>query len=75
MRDESAVIVSARHAAALEVAKQALRICLDKLRQAAPVELAAADLREAIDAMGEITGKIDNEAMLDRLFNNFCIGK
>jgi tRNA modification GTPase len=73
--DESAVIVSARHAAALEVAKQALRICLDKLRQSAPVELAAADLREAIDAMGEITGKIDNEAMLDRLFNQFCIGK
>jgi tRNA modification GTPase len=73
--DESAVIVSARHATALEVAKQALRICLDKLRQQAPVELAAADLREAIEAMGAITGKIDNEDMLDRLFNQFCIGK
>jgi tRNA modification GTPase len=73
--DESAVIVSARHAGALQTAKSSLHLALDKLRSADPAELVASDLRGAIEAMGEITGKIDNEAMLDRLFNQFCIGK
>lgn len=73
--DESAVIVSARHARALHEAKTALADSLEKLRSGAPPELVASDLHAAIEAMGAITGKIDNEAVLDRLFNQFCIGK
>jgi tRNA modification GTPase len=45
------------------------------LRSAFPPELVASDLHAAIEAMGAITGKIDNESVLDRLFNQFCIGK
>ena len=73
--DQSAVIVSARHAAALHEAKDALSGSLQKLLAAEPPELAASDLHAAVDAMGMITGKIDNESILDRLFNQFCIGK
>ena len=29
----------------------------------------------ALDALGEISGKVDNERMLDQLFSTFCIGK
>ena len=39
------------------------------------MELLASDLRDVLAAFGEITGKVDNEAMLDRLFATFCIGK
>jgi tRNA modification GTPase len=39
------------------------------------VELMASELREALAACGEISGKIDNERMLDHLFASFCIGK
>lgn len=73
--DENAVIVSARHAGALQSARDSLRQSLAKLRQSEAAELVASDLHAAIDAMGAITGKIDNESMLDRLFNQFCIGK
>jgi tRNA modification GTPase len=38
-------------------------------------ELAAAQGRVALDALGEIVGRIDNERMLDKLFASFCIGK
>ena len=38
-------------------------------------ELAAAQARAALDALGEIVGRIDNERMLDKLFASFCIGK
>jgi tRNA modification GTPase len=73
--DESAVIVSARHADALLTVKSLLQQSLAKLRDGLPAELIASDLHSAIDAMGAITGKIDNESVLDRLFNQFCIGK
>jgi tRNA modification GTPase len=41
----------------------------------APVELVASDIRGALDALGEVAGRVDNERMLDALFATFCIGK
>ena len=69
------IAVSARHAHALQEAKTSLRSALEKLTSSAPVELLASDLRAVLDAYGEITGKVDNERMLDQLFATFCIGK
>ena len=73
--NENGVIVSARHADALLQVKNCLGSAMDKLTQCVPVELVASDLRGALDAMGQITGKIDNEQILDNLFSRFCIGK
>ena len=42
---------------------------------AAEPELLAEDLRLAVRALGRITGRVDVEEMLDRLFAEFCIGK
>lgn len=69
------VLVSARHAQALRLAREAILSTRQKLTSQAPPELAATDLREALEALGQITGRIDNEAMLDVLFQTFCIGK
>lgn len=69
------IIVSARHANALGKAKNHLYTAIEKIRRSAPIELIVSDLRESIDALSGITGKIDNEAILDKLFNSFCIGK
>jgi len=73
VRDE--VIVSARHAAALRNMSAAIGRALDRLRDDEPAELAASELREALAALEEIVGKIDNERVLDRIFSTFCIGK
>jgi tRNA modification GTPase len=40
-----------------------------------PLELAAEEVRLASRAIGEITGRVDVEDVLDRLFSSFCIGK
>jgi tRNA modification GTPase len=72
---EDAVAINARHAHVLATADECLGQALEKLAANAPPELLASDLRSALNALGEISGKIDNERVLDRLFSAFCIGK
>lgn len=70
-----AVAINARHAFSLTLAREALNDARQKVDSGAPVELLASDLRTTLSAFGEITGKVDNERMLDQLFAMFCIGK
>jgi len=74
-RDEDLVAVNARHAHALGQAVESLKAAIAGLVSSAPAELLASDLRGALDSFGEISGRIDNEQVLDRLFATFCIGK
>lgn len=69
------VTINARHARALDEARGLLRSAAEKLSANGPAELLASDLRGALSAFGAITGRIDNERMLDELFASFCIGK
>ena len=55
---------------------------LDRLRAAHrhavfddPPELLALALRQALDQLGEMTGAIHTNDLLDRIFSRFCIGK
>jgi tRNA modification GTPase len=69
------IAVNARHAHALTEAREGLDRAHAKLLMSDAVELIASDLRTVLAAFGEITGKVDNERMLDQLFASFCIGK
>ncbi len=73
---EHAVAINARHQASLALARTALLAALELLDdEAADAELAAIDLREALDALGEIPGRVDTEDLLGVIFSSFCIGK
>lgn len=69
------ILVSARHAQSLQAAMDSTVAAARKTAENAPSELVASDLREALDSLGDIVGKTDNEALLDRIFSKFCIGK
>jgi tRNA modification GTPase len=69
------IAINARHAHYLAEARNCLAAALAKMAGEAPAELLASDLRGALGALGEISGKVDNERMLDQLFASFCIGK
>ncbi len=60
-----------RHRLSLEACVKAL----ERFSKASAPELAAEDLRLAVRALGRITGRVDVEDVLDRLFAEFCIGK
>lgn len=75
MGQGDAIVTRERHRKALERAHAALDRARAMLVTHGPLELAAEEVRLAARAIGEITGRVDVEDMLDRLFSSFCIGK
>lgn len=73
-RSES-VLTNLRHKIALERAFASLRTAEQGLSGGLSPEFIAFDLREALSALGEVTGQAITEEVLDRIFSTFCIGK
>lgn len=69
------LMVSARHAAALEHVLAQISSALELLQKKSEPSLIAHHLHSALHHLGEILGRFDNEQILDSLFNQFCIGK
>jgi tRNA modification GTPase len=69
------VLISERHAACIRQALAGLQRAGEAARERLPLELAASDLRYALDSLGEITGRKVGEGILDGIFSRFCIGK
>jgi tRNA modification GTPase len=72
---ETVLTINARQNATLERAAQAVDHALGGLGAQAGLELISIELRDALEALAEVIGKTDNEDILTRLFQNFCIGK
>jgi len=68
-------MINSRHQDALSRAEAAATRTLGALRDDLSLELVAAELRIALGALGEVTGQITTEDLLDRIFSQFCIGK
>ncbi|NNM73693.1 tRNA uridine-5-carboxymethylaminomethyl(34) synthesis GTPase MnmE [Enterovirga aerilata] len=69
-----AVVTRERHRKALEEVVSALSRA-EAAQAVGHEELAAEDLRLALRALGRVTGRVDVEEILDRIFGQFCIGK
>jgi tRNA modification GTPase len=73
--DSSVVITNARHQRCLTKVKESIGRSLKALRKGESNELIALDLRIALDTLGEITGVVTTDDVLNEIFSKFCIGK
>ena len=75
LHDASVLVTSMRHYEALRNAADALQNARELVDMQSETELIAFELRSALDYVGEITGKVVNEEVLNVIFGQFCIGK
>lgn len=73
--NDSPPLTRARHRSALEDCVTALDRARDGAAKGQDMEMIAEDMRVAAQALGRITGRIDVEDLLDKIFKDFCIGK
>lgn len=70
-----AVVSNIRHYDALQRARESIVKAQDGLAGGISSELLSEELRMATDALGEITGEITSDEILQNIFSKFCIGK
>ncbi len=70
-----AVAINARHHAALLRARESLNKANESVAGGFPADFVAIDLRDAVEALGEITGEDLKEEVIDHIFASFCVGK
>jgi tRNA modification GTPase len=74
-RTGGAIVSRMRHRDALAKTGQNLRQANTSLKAGLPIDLVSVDLHAALDHIGEITGHVSTEDILDKVFGEFCIGK
>ncbi|WP_031514334.1 tRNA uridine-5-carboxymethylaminomethyl(34) synthesis GTPase MnmE [Desulfofalx alkaliphila] len=74
IKDE-VLVTNMRHKQALEKAKHYTQEVIDAINKGVPPDLISIDVKNAWEALGEITGTSVGEDLIDRIFKDFCIGK
>ena len=68
-------LTARRHIELAGAAADRLEAAVEAIGAGMPLDTAAIDIREALDDLAEITGENATEAVIDRVFANFCVGK
>lgn len=69
------ILFNSRHKECLQRASEALIRAHRSIASKEPFDMIIIDLRGAAEAIGEITGRALTENVLDKIFNEFCVGK
>ena len=72
---DASIAINARHQVCLQKAAQFCNAAKKGIEDRISAEFIAVELRAALDAVGEVVGKVDSEELLGEIFSRFCIGK
>jgi len=75
VNERDIIVSNIRHYNALIKVRESLIRVSDGLNSNLHDELISIDIRQAVYFLGEITGEITNDEILENIFKNFCIGK
>ena len=73
--DGALVIESGRQKEDILRAVQSLEAARTAVGENLPLDLVSMDIQEALEALGELTGEVTTDDILDRIFGSFCVGK
>jgi len=69
------LVTNIRHVEALRKTEDALQRVLQGIDGSVTSDFLAMDIRQALHHLGEITGSVSTDDLLDNIFSKFCIGK
>lgn len=72
---DETVVDSARQHDLLRRAADALERTRESVHDGMPADIVAVDLQDAVAALGEITGEVSTDDVLETMFGGFCVGK
>lgn len=72
---DTPVVSNPRHKALLQRALEQAQAAITAQQTGLSPDLVSIDVREAVEALGEITGETVTEDLLETIFSKFCIGK
>jgi tRNA modification GTPase len=75
LQNTDVIVTNARHFEALSKANESLLKVLEGLDINITGDFLAMDIRQALHQLGEITGEITTDDLLENIFSRFCIGK
>jgi tRNA modification GTPase len=73
--EDAVIVASERQKLLLDRAGASLDAALRGIEACVSLDALVLDLREAADALGEVTGEVASEEVLDAIFSRFCLGK
>ena len=73
--EENRIVVNERHKYLLERAKESLNKAKQITVLGESIDIAAIDIKETIEILGNITGKDASSDVVNKIFEKFCLGK
>ncbi|MXV53332.1 tRNA uridine-5-carboxymethylaminomethyl(34) synthesis GTPase MnmE [Pedobacter sp. HMF7647] len=75
LSDNQTLITNIRHVEALQKTQESLQRVLQGIENPVTSDFLAMDIKQALHYLGEITGSVTTDDLLDNIFSKFCIGK
>ncbi len=75
LQAENAVAINTRHRDCLRRALDSCRKADEAIKSGTTPDIYAIEIRQALNAIGELIGAVEHEQILDSVFGQFCIGK
>jgi tRNA modification GTPase len=75
VQERNMILTNVRHKNLIQETKEYLNKCLQSSIDKMSGDIIAVDLRIAINKLGEITGEVTTDDILNNIFSKFCIGK
>jgi len=73
--ETNTLVSNSRHLDALKISLEYITKTIDGLSRGTSGDFLAMDIRQALHFIGEITGEISSDDLLENIFSKFCIGK
>ena len=74
-KEAGSLLTDQRQEEAVRRARDAVRRAQDALNSGLTPDAVLTDAEEALDALGELTGRTAKEEIVSRIFSRFCVGK